>query len=66
VNAHQDQHDPQQKPQPKEEQPQEPQPKEEPQDPGREFAKKGVLAAIAGGCSGTARALWQLVLGNSE
>jgi hypothetical protein len=61
VNGHQDQQDPR----PKGDQ-QDPRPKEGQQDSGREFAKKGVLAAIAGGCSGTARALWQLVLGNGE
>ncbi|MDQ1051784.1 hypothetical protein QFZ76_010109 [Streptomyces sp. V4I2] len=36
------------------------------QSPGdrREFAKKGALAAIAGGCSGTAKAVWLYVLGD--
>ncbi|MCT9144052.1 hypothetical protein [Streptomyces violarus] len=41
-------------------------PKQPPQDPPREFAKKSALAAIGGACSGTARALWVHVFGDSS
>jgi ferric-dicitrate binding protein FerR (iron transport regulator) len=49
-------------------QPQARAPQQPPQNPRREFAKKGILAAIGGACSGAARALieasWRVLRGD--
>lgn len=47
-------------------QPQAPAPKPRGEEPHRDFARKGALAAIGGAVSGTARALWTHVLGDDS
>jgi hypothetical protein len=48
------------------EQQQAPAPQQPREEPRREFARKGAIAAIGGVCSGTAKAVWLHLLGDGS